>query len=84
MSSSLSDIALRLTYGATIVRMSDVALDQDSVALKLRREMAGKTGISSATRLLGRGESAVQSPMNSGDVALLLAIGFLHALPELG
>ena len=33
----------------TIVRMSDVALDQGSVALKLRREMAGKTGITSAT-----------------------------------
>jgi predicted homoserine dehydrogenase-like protein len=33
----------------TIVRMSDVALDQGWVALKLRREMVGKTGIASAT-----------------------------------
>jgi hypothetical protein len=32
-----------------MVRMSDVALDQGSVALKLRREMVGKTGITSAT-----------------------------------
>jgi predicted homoserine dehydrogenase-like protein len=37
----------------TMVRMSDVALDQGSVALKLRREMAGKIGITTATRLLG-------------------------------
>jgi hypothetical protein len=29
--------------------MSDVALDQGSVALKLRREMVGKTEITSAT-----------------------------------
>ena len=33
----------------TIVRMSDVALDQGSVALELRREMADKTGITNAT-----------------------------------
>jgi len=31
------------------VHISDVALDQGSVALKLRREMAGKTGIASAS-----------------------------------
>ena len=32
----------------TMVRMCDVALDQSSVALNLRREMAGKVGIHSA------------------------------------
>jgi len=32
----------------TMVRMCDVALDQSSVALNLRREMAGKVGIPSA------------------------------------
>ena len=32
----------------TMVRMCDVALDQRSVALNLRREMAGKVGIPSA------------------------------------
>jgi hypothetical protein len=30
--------------------MSDVALDKGSVALKLRREMVGKTGITSAAQ----------------------------------
>jgi hypothetical protein len=37
----------------TMLRMSDVALDQGSVALKLRREMAGKTGITSAGLIVG-------------------------------
>ena len=44
---------VRLTSDVTagsIVHMSDVALDQGSVALKLRREMAGETGITSAAQ----------------------------------
>src|SRR5215470_11911218 len=34
----------------SIVHMSDVALDKGSVALKLRREMAGETGMTSAVQ----------------------------------
>ena len=51
----------------TIVRMSDVALDQGSVALKLRREMAGKTGITSAAQTAQIHLSGKQGQPHAGD-----------------